>query len=133
MGTQLFFRLQISHIASFIQYRKPKSIDLNNPVFSSSQMDIQETRVTVNCPAARCGASNSSKHSPPPRWGRIKVEVMIRSFPPHPNPLPCLRPARRAYAQQAPGEKEKVEVEDHSTRQIRPLRYSPSGWLRLMG
>jgi len=33
-------------------------------------------------------------------WGRIKVGVMIRSFPPHPNPLPCLR--RSGFAQAGP-------------------------------
>jgi len=39
-------------------------------------------------PGGSCGASNSLKNFPPPCWGRIKVGVIIRSFPPHPYPLP---------------------------------------------
>jgi hypothetical protein len=39
-------------------------------------------------PQQSCGASNSLKNSPPPWWGRIKVGVITRSIPPHPNPLP---------------------------------------------
>jgi len=41
-----------------------------------------------SAPQQSCGASNSLKNFPPPWWGRNKVGVMIRSFPPHPYPLP---------------------------------------------
>ncbi|MBP1698236.1 MAG: hypothetical protein H6Q41_3424 [Deltaproteobacteria bacterium] len=43
------------------------------------------------------GDQSISDNPLPLRWGRIKAGVMIKSFPPHPNPLPCLR--RSGFAQ----------------------------------
>jgi len=42
----------------------------------------------MNYPAAELRGIQLKKNSPPPLGGRIKVGVMRRSFPPHPDPLP---------------------------------------------